>query len=71
MEERNSMIERIKHYFALRKARKRFILLGQMIDAIDRAFTRKGISRHNRRQFWNDFINAPETRAKFMKDMRI
>ena len=69
MEERNSMIKRIKHYFALRKARKRFILLSQMIDAIDRAFTKKNIPRWQRRQFWNDFINAPETRAKFMKDM--
>jgi len=65
------MISRIKKYFALRKARKRFILLGQMIDALDRAFTKKGISRQQRKQFWEDFIKHPEHRKKFMEEMKL
>jgi len=63
------LLRRIKRYFALRKARKRLILLGQMIDAIDRAFTRKNISRHERRRFWRDFINNPERRKNFIQEM--
>lgn len=63
------MIKKIKHYFAVRKARKRFILLGQMIDSIDKAFTKKGVSRKARRQFWYDFIKSPESRQKFLKKM--
>ena len=63
------MINKIKRYFVLRKLRKRYILLGRMIDAIDRAFVKNDIPRWRRRQFWNDFINNPETRKQFMKDM--
>ncbi len=63
------MINKIKHYFALRKARKRLILLGQMIDAIDRTFTKKEISRKKRRQFWQDFVNSPESRKRFIEEM--
>lgn len=61
------MIKTIKQYFAYRKARKRIVLLGQMIDAIDRAFTKQGVSRKMRRQFWHEFISNPESRINFIK----
>ena len=65
------MFKAIKCYFALRKARKRFILLGQMIDSIDKHFTKNNVSRSERRRFWRDFISNPESRIRFMKEMRI
>jgi hypothetical protein len=64
------MINRIKYYFTFRKVRKRFILLGQMIDAIDKGFNKHNISRQKRRQFWEDFIKNPESRKKFIQEMR-
>jgi len=66
---RARMLKRLKHYLALRKARKNLILLGKMIDSIDRAFTKKGISRQQRRQFWYDFVNRSDQRAKFINDV--
>lgn len=63
------MINKIKHYFAIRKVIKRYKMLSAMINSIDRAFTKRGISRHDRRQFWNDFVNSPESRKKFIEDM--
>ena len=63
------MFKRLKAYFALYKAKKRLILLGQMIDSIDRAFIKKGISRKKRRQFWDDFVNSPENRKRFIEEM--
>ena len=65
------MIKRIKQYFAIRKARKRAVLLGQMIASIDRAFEKQGIPRHKRRQFWQDFIHSEEARKRFIQTMRI
>ena len=65
------MLKRIKAYFALRQARKRLILLGQVIDAIDRIFAKKGINRKKRRRFWSDFVNSPEARQQFIKEMKI
>jgi hypothetical protein len=63
------MFKRIKYYFALRKARKRIQLLSLMIDSIDRAFTRKQISRQQRRQFWHDFVHDPGSRTRLIKEM--
>ncbi len=63
------MLNRIRYYFRVRKAIKRYKLLAAAIDAIDKAFTRNGVSRRARRQFWNDFINNPESRKKFMEGM--
>lgn len=65
------MFDFIRRYFALRKARKRFELLGKMIDSIDRGFNKHSISRKRRRQFWYDFIYSPESRKKFIKEMKI
>ena len=65
------MFKSIKRYFALRKARSRFIIMGLGIDAIDRVFTRKNVSRRERRRFWHDFISNPEFRKKFIKEMKI
>ena len=63
------MIKRIKNYLRIRKAIKRFNLLGRMIDAIDKGFAKNNISRQKRRQFWDDFVNSPEGREKMLKDM--
>ena len=65
------MFKFINHYFAIRKAKKRVVLLGQMIDAIDRGFEKNTIPRWKRRQFWHDFITNPESRKKFIQDMGI
>ncbi len=63
------MLKRIIHYFKIRKAKKRYLMLAMMIDSIDKAFTKKGISRHERRRFWHDFIDNPDSRANFMREM--
>ena len=63
------MIEKLKNWFMFRKARKRAILFGQMIDSIDRAFKKKGLSRKSRRKFWYDFVNNPEARKRFIRDI--
>ncbi len=63
------MINKIKHYFAIRKVIKRYKMLSAMINSIDRAFIKKGISRHDRRQFWNDFVNDENSRKKFIQEM--
>ena len=63
------MIKRIKRYFALRKAQRRFVLLRQMIDAIDNAFKAKGVPSWQRKQFWDDFITSPRARQQFLRDM--
>ena len=65
------MLKCIKAYFALRQARKRLILLGLMIDAIDRTLAKKGVSRKKQRQFWRDFVNSPEARKQFIREMKI
>lgn len=70
MERGNSMIKRIKNYLRIRKATGRFILLGRMIDAIDKGFAKNNISRQKRRQFWDDFVNSPETRKRMLRDMK-
>ena len=64
------MISIIRRYFLFRKARQRYIILGEAIDAIDKAFERKNISRRERRRFWHEFITSPASRAKFIQDMR-
>ena len=66
----NSMIKRIKNYLRIRKAVRRFILLGRMIDAIDKGFAKNNISRQKRRQFWDDFVNSPEARKKILQEMK-
>lgn len=63
------MLEGIKRYFKLRESRKRFILLGKMIDSIDKSFIKNQVSRQVRRQFWSDFVNSPENRKKFIQEM--
>ncbi len=65
------IIAKIKKYFALRRARKRFVILGQAIDCIDKAFVKKGVSRRERRRFWHNFISSPEKRKDFMQKMKI
>lgn len=40
-----------------------------MIDAIDKSFAKKNIARQSRRQFWDDFVNSPESRKKILQDM--
>jgi len=63
-----NMLKRIKYFFALRKARNRLLLVGKVIDAVDREFTRKGVSRKQRRQFWYEFIHNKEMREKFVRE---
>ena len=63
------MIKKIRNYLRIRKASRRFNLLVQMVDAIDRGFTKNNIPRQKRRQFWDDFVNSPEGREKMLKDM--
>jgi len=63
------MIYRIKRYFRMRKAIKRYKLLASMIDSIDSGFERMRIPRWKRKQFWYDFVNSPESRKKFIQDM--
>ncbi len=63
------MFSRIKYYFIMRKARKRYLMLAAMIDSIDKAFTKKGISRRERRRFWAKFVHNPESRKKFIQEM--
>lgn len=65
------MIRKIKQHFQLRKARQRLILLGQMIDAIDKGFTKNNVPRKVRRQFWYNFIHYPEHRKDFIGKMKI
>ena len=64
------MLKKIKQYFAIRKAIKRFNLLGTMVDSIDRAFAKKNIPSWQRKQFWRDFIRSPGGRKKFIQDMK-
>lgn len=59
----------IRRWVQFHKARKRFILLGEMIDAIDKGFIKNNIPHYKRRQFWYDFIHYPENRKKFIQDM--
>lgn len=60
------MINKIRRWLKIRKAIKRYKMLSAMVDSIDKAFTKNGISRHKRRQFWHDFINSPESRKQFI-----
>ena len=63
------MWERIRHWLDKRKAIKRAILLGQMIDAIDKGFVKSNIPRKLRQQFWRDFVTSEKFRKDFVKKL--
>jgi len=63
------MWERIRHWFDKRKAIKRAILLGQMIDAIDKGLVKSNIPRKLRQQFWRDFVTSEKFRKDFVKKL--
>jgi len=64
------MINKIKNYFILRKARNRYILLGKMIDSIDKAFKKNNIPKEQVEVFWYNFIYFPISRRNFIKEIK-
>jgi hypothetical protein len=61
------MFQSIKHWLDKRKAVNRLLLLGRMIDAVDKSFVKSNIPRKLRQQFWRDFVSSEQFRKDFAK----
>jgi hypothetical protein len=61
------LIKRIKEY----KLRKQLENFARVVSAIDQGFTRRGISRRERRNFWHGFVTSPEYRQKVIKGIKL